>query len=133
MGLTYLFIAHNLAVVRYFADRVAVMYLGRIVEIADREDLFARPRQPYTMALLAAAPHPDPTRRRKTGSISGDVPSPLKPPEGCAFHPRCPYATDVCREAVPPLEEQPGSARGHHTACHHAREVSYCGAPVGGS
>ncbi len=122
-GLSYLFIAHDLAVVRHLCTRIAVMYLGRIVEIANREDLFRNPRHPYTKALLSAIPEPDPVRERNRERIvlQGDVPSPIDPPAGCAFHPRCPkYAAqpDVrCTTETPDLEEEhPG--RRHEFACH---------------
>ena len=130
LGLTYLFIAHNLAVVEHFAGRVAVMYLGRIVEIADAVDLYNQPRHPYTMALLAAVPQPDPTRRREYVGLKGDVPNPLNPPTGCPFHPRCPFTTAVCREMPPFLENQSGPAPRHRVACHRAEKVGHSAAPV---
>lgn len=103
LGLTYLFISHNLGVVRQIADRVAVMYLGRIVEEADAEALFARPLHPYTQALLSAVPHPDPDRRTARKVLTGDPPSPIDPPAGCHFHPRCPLAVARCRDEQPRL------------------------------
>ena len=119
LGLTYLFIAHDLAVVRHISTRVAVMYLGRIVELADSAELFANPKHPYTQALLAAAPIPDPVieRARPRKIITGELPSPLNPPSGCVFHPRCPLATEDCKKAVPAQREL---ARDHMVACIHA-------------
>jgi oligopeptide/dipeptide ABC transporter ATP-binding protein len=117
LGLTYLFVSHNLAVVRQIADRIALMYLGRIVEVAPADELFARPRHPYTKALLASVPVPDPTRRRATIPLAGEIPSPLDPPSGCGFHTRCPLADDRCRAEPPPLLECGPQAR---VACHKA-------------
>ncbi len=113
-GLTYLFISHNLAVVEYIADRVAIMYLGRIVEMADTRAIFASPQHPYTQALIADAPRLD-TKVVEHRPIQGELPSPLNPPPGCAFHPRCPHAMERCRSEVPALME---SASGHWSACH---------------
>ena len=116
-GLTYLFVAHNLSVVKHISDRVAVMYLGRVVELAESEKLYEAPLHPYTRALLSAIPTPDPNveTRRQRIILEGDVPSPVNPPSGCPFHTRCWKAQDVCRTAIPPLEEkQPG----HYAACH---------------
>jgi oligopeptide/dipeptide ABC transporter ATP-binding protein len=115
LQLSYLFISHNLAVVEHIAHRVAVMYLGRIVEYTDKTTLFTRPLHPYTEALLAAVPVPDPAIKRAKRVVQGDVPSPLKPPPGCHFHTRCPYAEPRCRQEIPALREvEPG----HHVACH---------------
>jgi peptide/nickel transport system ATP-binding protein len=116
LGLTYLFIAHDLAVVRHISDRVAVMYLGRMMELADRDEIYAAPLHPYTKALLDAAPVPDPAleRARAPRALGGELPSPLTPPSGCVFHTRCPLATDECKQSVPEWREvRPG----HFAAC----------------
>lgn len=114
MGLTYLFITHDLATAKYLCDRVAVMYLGRIAELATRDELFSRPHHPYTKALLGAVPVPDPTARRQKNLPKGEIPSAIDPPSGCHFHPRCPFAVQRCREMRPPLRE---IAPGHFSAC----------------
>jgi oligopeptide/dipeptide ABC transporter ATP-binding protein len=114
--LSYLFISHDLAVVHHLVDRVAVLYLGRLVELAPRADLFARPSHPYTQALLESVPRLG-HRRRRRGAIRGEMPSPLAPPPGCVFHPRCPKAADICRSQVPSLAPAPGRPA-QHAACH---------------
>jgi oligopeptide transport system ATP-binding protein len=114
-NLTYLFISHDLRVVKHISDRVAVMYLGRIVEMADARELYADPLHPYTIALLSAVPAPEPGGKKERMILSGDVPSPINPPEGCHFHPRCPYRTEICLHEYPPLIEH---AARHIAACH---------------
>ena len=118
MGLTYLFIAHDLLVVRHICDRIAVMYLGKIVESGEADELYRNPMHPYTQSLISAVPLPDPemARAKQRGMLSGEVPSPLNAPPGCPFCTRCPYATDICREKMPEMVE---TAPGHFTACHH--------------
>jgi oligopeptide/dipeptide ABC transporter ATP-binding protein len=119
--LTYLFVTHHLLVVKYISNRIAVMYLGKIVELGPTTDIFAHPLHPYTRALLSAIPVPDPETMREKIILSGDVPNPIDPPPGCRFHPRCPHVREICRTAEPPLERADGSSR--TVACHRWREV----------
>ncbi len=123
LSLTCLLIAHNLAVVRHISNRVAVMYLGRIVETAAADELYARPLHPYTRALIASAPSPDPTVRRRKPVGVGEPPNPFSPPTGCPFHPRCLLATDRCRAETPVLQPAPGARSDHLVACHHADKI----------
>jgi peptide/nickel transport system ATP-binding protein len=122
LQLTYVFIAHDLGVVRHVSDRIAVMYLGKIVELSPAEELYTKPIHPYTEALLAAVPVPDPieNRARPRPVVRGEPPSPIDPPSGCRFHTRCPHATEVCSAVEPPLWQYP---RGHVAACHHPRNL----------
>jgi peptide/nickel transport system ATP-binding protein len=123
-GLSYLFIAHNLAVVEHISQRTAVMYVGKVVELADTPKLFTRPRHPYTEALLSAVPIPEPNRRPERIILRGEVANPAHPPTGCYFHPRCPYATERCTQETPLLREV---APGHQAACHYAETLNLKG------
>jgi peptide/nickel transport system ATP-binding protein/oligopeptide transport system ATP-binding protein len=120
-SLTYIFVAHNLSVVEHISHRVAVMYLGKVVELADRDTLFRDPKHPYTRALISAIPVPDPTIQRKRIILKGDVPSPVNPPSGCRFHPRCWMAQEICKTDEPVFEQK---ASGHWSACHFAEDVA---------
>jgi len=122
LQLTYIFIAHDLGVVRHVSNRIAVMYLGKLVELSPAEELYQRPIMPYSEALLSAVPIPDPdlSHQRERIVLEGDVPSPINPPSGCRFHPRCRYMTDICREVEPPLTNY---GNGHLAACHHPLNV----------
>ncbi len=122
LGLSYLFISHNLAVVRWFCDRIAVMYAGRIVEIGSAADVCGRAAHPYTRALLAAVPEPEARRGRIASVPAGEPADPIDPPPGCPFHPRCARATDVCRREIPRLELKPGLGPQHQAACHHPED-----------
>ncbi len=124
LGLAYLFVSHDLSVVRHICDRVAVMYVGKLVEMSTTKNLFANPRHPYTEALLAAVPKADPRLRSERTLLKGDVANPADPPSGCYFHPRCRYATDICREEAPVLEEV---GEGNFVSCHRAEELSLRG------
>ncbi|HET7627324.1 MAG TPA: dipeptide ABC transporter ATP-binding protein [Bacillales bacterium] len=118
LHLTYLFIAHDLGVVQYISDRIAVMYLGEIVELAESDELYERPLHPYTKALLSAIPVPDPERKPEKIQLKGEIPSPVHPPSGCKFHTRCPLATEKCRTQAPPYREL---RKSHYVACHYAQ------------
>jgi oligopeptide/dipeptide ABC transporter ATP-binding protein len=122
-GLSYVFVAHDLSVVRHVSDRIVVMYLGKIVEVSPAEELYDKPIHPYTIGLLSAIPIPDPrqNRARQRAVVEGEPPSPIAPPPGCRFHTRCPFATDVCKEVEPPLTRYPN---GHLAACHHPQNVT---------
>jgi oligopeptide/dipeptide ABC transporter ATP-binding protein len=123
LGLSYVFIAHDLSVVRHVSDRIAVMYLGKLMEVSPAKELYSKPIHPYTEALLAALPIPDPNenRARKRDVIGGEPPNPINPPSGCRFHTRCAHATEICSQSEPPLAEY---ANGHVAACHHPQNVS---------
>lgn len=119
--LTYMFVTHHLLVVKYISNRIAVMYLGKMAEVSPTRDIFKRPLHPYTKALLSAIPIPDPKTRREKIILTGDVPNPINPPSGCRFHPRCPFARDICREIEPQLERADGE---HFVACHRWKEIA---------
>lgn len=125
LGLTYLFVSHDLSVVNQISDRVVVMYVGRVVEVGTPRELFRTPKHPYTAALLSAIPKPDPSQRGDRIVLTGEVASPANPPSGCHFHPRCPFAIDRCRTEAPPMEEM---GPGRFASCHRARELSLVGA-----
>jgi peptide/nickel transport system ATP-binding protein len=127
LGLTYLFVAHDLSVVKHISDRVAVMYVGQIVELAETRTIFAQPKHPYTSALLGSIPEPNPRARKQVAVLQGEVANPAAPPSGCYFHPRCPYAVDVCK-TTPPAWEQVSS--GQFVRCHRARELDLPGVPA---
>lgn len=122
-NLTFLFIAHDLGVVRHISDRIIVMYLGNVVEIADKKTLFENPQHPYTKALLSAIPIPDPEVKKERIILQGDVPSPISPPSGCRFHTRCPFATEICKTDVPELRNLGHMKEGHSAACHHIETI----------
>ena len=123
-GLTYLFVAHDLSVVKHISDRVAVMYVGKLVEVAPTEELFSDPKHPYTAALLSSVPEPDPRVRSERTVLQGEVANPANPPSGCYFHPRCPYAQDICRTETPQLREV---TPGRFVSCHRAEELELAG------
>ena len=127
LNLSILFIAHDLSVVEHISDRVAVMYVGKLVETADTLSLFYSPKHPYTEALLSSVPRPDPRRKKNRIVLKGEVPSPANPPSGCAFHPRCAYATELCAKEIPKLQEL---SPGHKVACHYAAELQLQGVAV---
>ena len=119
-GFTYMFISHDLSVVEHICNRVGVMYLGSMMELGDKEDLFSNPLHPYTKALLSAIPIPDPTVKRERIILEGDIPSPSNPPKGCKFHTRCPYSSEICEKEIPKYEKM---GNNHYVACHKAREL----------
>ena len=123
-GLTYLFVAHDLSVVRHISNRVAVMYVGRMVELAETDELFSAPKHPYTAALLSAVPEPDPRIRSRRLMLQGEVANPAAPPSGCYFHPRCPYAIEMCRTQTPAWRE---TSPAHFVSCHRADELQLAG------
>ncbi|WP_411954142.1 ABC transporter ATP-binding protein [Alkalibacillus sp. S2W] len=123
MNLTYLFIAHDLGVVRHISDRIIVMYLGKIVEMGDTKSIFENPQHPYTKALLSAIPVPDPEKKTDRIFLQGDVPSPMDPPKGCRFHTRCPFATEKCAEETPELRNEDYMQEGHVAACHYMKDI----------
>jgi len=126
--LTYLFVAHNLAVIEYFSDRVAVMYVGKIVELSETEELFINPKHPYTEALLSAVPKPDPHYKKERIFLKGDIADPANPPSGCYFHPRCQYAEEICRHEEPSLINVNGNdGHSHYVACHFADKLRLLG------
>lgn len=127
LKLTYLFISHDLSVVQYISHRVAVMYVGKIVELASTESLFAEPKHPYTQALLDSVPVPDPQVQSQAGALAGEVADPANPPSGCYFHPRCPFAEEICQTTDPPLQE---TSPGHFAKCHFAAELDLPGVPA---
>lgn len=122
LGLTYLFISHDLGVVRHISDRIIVMYLGKIVEVGDKHSIFTNPQHPYTKALLSAIPIPDPEKKKERIILQGDVPSPIDPPTGCRFHTRCPFAVDKCKQVEPKLAHH-NANEGHRAACHFVEEI----------
>jgi peptide/nickel transport system ATP-binding protein len=126
-NLSYLFISHDLGVVEHISDRVAVMYVGKIVEIADTEELYKNPKHPYTEVLMAAVPKPDPKYKNTAGQVHGEVADPLNPPSGCYFHPRCPYATDICKQKYPELTNVGKNGQDHFVSCHFANELNLKG------